>query len=83
MANTYLQRTNQTADWIQNFSISIWFKKSNKTVRDSNLKPSLGFIKNEQGFTSIGKVIIALLVLAVLSYPVYKVYDKFELNNLT
>ena len=28
MANTYLQRTNQTADWIQNFSISIWFKKS-------------------------------------------------------
>jgi hypothetical protein len=60
----------------------LWFIKRNKTVSDSNLQPSLGFIKNEQGFTSIGKGIIALLVLALLSYPAYKVYDRIELNNL-
>lgn len=60
----------------------LWFIKRNKTVGDIKLQPSLGFIKNEQGFTSIGKGIIALLVLAILSYPAYKVYDKIQLNNL-
>ena len=46
------------------------------------MKKLLLIIKNEQGFTSIGKGVIALLMLALLSYPAYKVYDKIQLNSL-
>ena len=42
----------------------------------------LGFIKNKQGLTTIGKGVVTLLVLALLSYPSYKAYDKIKLNKL-
>jgi len=60
----------------------LWIKKRNKTGSTINLKQSLAFIKNDQGFTLIGKGVIALLVLALLSYPAYKAYDKIQLNIL-
>jgi len=61
---------------------TLWIKKRNKIGSTINLKQSLGFIKNEQGFTSIGKGLVALLLLVVLAFPAYKIYDKIQVTNL-
>jgi len=62
--------------------IVLWFKDKNQTVKAINIKGVFSSIKNEKGLTSKGKWLVASILLIILAFPIYSIYEKIQISNL-